>query len=156
MFFSNKTSCEGTILRVLGTETMHPFWCCWIPTKTPWNHFCGWWRIFNAFVSTCVVAFCTTHKHNKTCEFNTEGFVPVASLCGVVYLLYWFTKCFIGITGNIWLVVYMNEKCIYLSETRACTIIECVIVWKFWHATSTWTFKYFSIYLTFGSRNKKR
>ena len=32
--------------------------------------------MFNAFVSTCEVSFRTTHEHNKTRRFDTEGFVP--------------------------------------------------------------------------------
>ena len=40
--------------------------------------------MFNAFLSTCEVEFCTTNGHDKTREFDTEGFVPVASLCGLV------------------------------------------------------------------------
>ena len=42
--------------------------------------------MFNAFVSTCTVAFCTGHGKNKTCRFDTGGFVIVSSLCGVVGL----------------------------------------------------------------------
>ena len=38
----------------------------------------------NAFVSTCAVIFCTKFGHNKTCTFDTEGFVSVASFWGVV------------------------------------------------------------------------
>ena len=60
---------------------------------------------------------------NKTCRFDNEVFVPVSSLCGVLGSLYWFTKCLIFIKVNILSVVYINEKCIYSSETRACTII---------------------------------
>ena len=40
--------------------------------------------MFNAFVSTCAVAFITTHRQNKARRFDTEGFVPVDNLCGVV------------------------------------------------------------------------
>ena len=41
-------------------------------------------RMFNVFVSTCAVAFCTTHGKNNTRKCDTEGFLPVASLCGEV------------------------------------------------------------------------
>ena len=34
----------------------------------------------------CEVDFCTTHGQNKTCKCNTDGFVPVASLNGMVVL----------------------------------------------------------------------
>ena len=40
--------------------------------------------MFRVFVSTCAVALCTTHGQNKTCKCDTEGFVPVANLNGVV------------------------------------------------------------------------
>ena len=53
--------------------------------------------MFNAFVSTCALEVSTTHGQNKTRRFGTEGFVPVASLCGVVGSPYLFTKCFIDI-----------------------------------------------------------
>ena len=33
---------------------------------------------------------------------------------------------------------HINLKCIYYSETRACTIIECTIVHNVRHVTSTW------------------
>ena len=41
-------------------------------------------RMFKVFVSTCTVALRTTHGQNKTRKCDTEGFVLVASLCGVV------------------------------------------------------------------------
>ena len=65
--------------------------------------------MLKGFVSACTVAFCTTHGNNKTCGFYTESFVPVASLFGVVGSPSWYTKCLIGITENIWSVVYINE-----------------------------------------------
>ena len=40
--------------------------------------------MFNVFVSTCAVAFHTENGQNKTSKFDTEGFVPVASLCDIV------------------------------------------------------------------------
>ena len=96
--------------------------------------------MFNEFVPTCEVAFRTTHIKNKICWFDTEGFVPVSSLCGVVGSPYWFTKCLIGRTEDIWPVVYMNRRFIYTSKTCACTIIECEIVNNVCHITSTWPF----------------
>ena len=36
------------------------------------------------FLSTCVIAFLTTHGQNNMRKCDTEGFVPVASLNGVV------------------------------------------------------------------------
>ena len=104
------------------------------------DFFCDWWWIISAFVSTCAVAFCTTHGQNKRSRFDTGGFVTVSSLCGVVGPPSWFTKCLIGKTGDIWPVAYINEKCIYSSETRVCTIIEYVIAWNVRHVTSTWQF----------------
>ena len=101
-----------------------------------------WWRIYKAFVSTFLVAFCTTHRQNKTHGFYTEGFVPVTSLCGVVGSPSWFTKCLIGRIGNIWSVMYINARCIYLSESHAFTIIDCVVVCNFRHITSTWPLIY--------------
>ena len=57
--------------------------------------------MFNTFVSTCAIAFFKTYVQNKTCKFDNEGYVPVDSLCGVIVSPSWFTKCLIGITGNI-------------------------------------------------------
>ena len=96
--------------------------------------------MFNAFVSTWAVTFCTTHKKNRTCGFGTEGFVTVSSLCVVVGSPSRFIKCLIGRTVNILSVMYMNEKCIYSSKTLACTIIECAIVCDVRHVTSIWPF----------------
>ena len=121
--FSNTTSCEENIFHVLGMYMRYYFLCCGIPTEMPQKPFCEWWHMFNTFVSTCSVAFCTTQGQNKTRSFDTEGFVPVASLCGIIGSLSWFKKCLIGITGNIWSVVDINTKSIYHSETRTCTII---------------------------------
>ena len=98
--------------------------------------------MFNTFVSTCAVAFRITNGHNKTCSFDTEDFIPISSFYGVVGSLSWFTKCLIGITGNILSVMYFNSKCIYSLETHACTIVECVIVCNVHHVTSTWPFIY--------------
>ena len=120
----------------------YPFWCCGIPTNMTRKTFCDQWRMFNAFVPTCAVKFHTTHGQKKTFSFDTEGFMPVDSLCGEVGSTSWFDKCLIGRTRNIWSVMYIYEKCIYLSETRACTIIECAIVRNVLHVNSTWPFIY--------------
>ena len=64
-FLSNTTSCEETIICVLGTYMIFFFLCCVIKTKIPQKYFCGWWHMFNAFVSTCVVSFCKTHVKIK-------------------------------------------------------------------------------------------
>ena len=81
----------------------------------PWNPFCAWWRIFNVFVSTCAVDFRTTHGQNKRHKCDTKGFVPVASLYGVVRSPSSFIRSLIGRTGNIWSVVYINAKWTYIS-----------------------------------------
>ena len=54
----------------------------------------------NVFFSTCAVAFRTTHGQNKTRKCDTEGFVPVASLYGVVGSPSSFIRSFIGKTRN--------------------------------------------------------
>ena len=138
IFLSNTTPCEETIFCVLGTQTRYPFWCCEIPTEISGKLFCCWWYIFNAFVLTCAFSLHTTHVQNKTCRFDTEGFVPVYSLCGIVGPPSWFEKSLIGKTGNIWPVLYINAKFIYSSSTRACTIIEYEIVCNVHHFTSIW------------------
>ena len=102
------------------------------------DFFCDWWRMFNSFISTCVVAFNTTHRQNKARMFDTECLVPVASLCGVVGSPSWLSKYLISRIGGIWSVVYINTKCMCLSENRVCTIIECEIVRNVRHVTSTW------------------
>ena len=116
----------------------HPFWCCVNTTNIPHKPFFEWWHMFNAFVSICVVVFRTTHGQNKPHRFYTGGFVPISSLCGIVDSPSWFTKCLLFSTGNILSVVYINAKCIYLSEIRVCTTLECAIVRFFLHVTSTW------------------
>ena len=108
----------------------------------PQKPFCDWWRIFNAFVSTCAVAFHTTHVQNKTHRFDTKILVPVSSLCGVVCSTSWFTKCLVGSIVNIWSSVYINARCIYSSETCTYTMIECTIDRNVQHVTSTWSFIY--------------
>ena len=66
--------------------------------------------MFNVFVSTCAVAFHTTHGQNKTRKCDTEGFVPGANLNGVVGYPSSFIRFLIGRTGNIWSVVYIKAK----------------------------------------------
>ena len=46
--------------------------------------------------------------------FDTEGFVPVASLCGVVGSPYWFIKLLIGKTG-----IY-DEPCTSMQNAYIC------------------------------------
>ena len=116
----------------------YPFCCCVIPTNIPRKPFCDWWRMFNTFPPICAVSFHTAHVHNRTRESNTGGFIPIASLCGAVGSPSCFIKCLIGKTVNIWRVVYINGKYIYLSKTRVCSIIECVIFHDVRHVTSTW------------------
>ena len=48
--------------------------------------------MFNAFPPMCTVAFHKIHGQNRMRMFYTEGFVPVASLCGVVGSPSWFIK----------------------------------------------------------------
>ena len=113
--------------------------------------FGAWWCIFNAFVPTCAVAFRTTHGKNNRHKCDTEGFVPDASLYGVVGSPSSFIRYLIVRTGKIWYVVYYNAKWIYASETLACTIRECAIVRNVLHVTSTCTF----ISLCSGAANSK-
>ena len=63
--------------------------------------FLGLHQVFNAFLPTFSVTFHTTHGQNKTHWFDTGGFVPVSSLCGIVGSPSWFIKFLIGKTGNI-------------------------------------------------------
>ena len=118
----------------------YPFLCCGIPTNILQKTFYEWWCMFNTFVSNCAVAFCTAHGQNKTCKFDTKGFVPVDSLCGIFGSSSLFTKFLVDRTGNIWSVVQIHEIYIYWSETHAWTIIECVIFRNVRHDTSTWSF----------------
>ena len=106
----------------------------------PRNPFCAWWRMFNVFVSTCAVAFRTTHGQNKTHKCDTEGFVPVASLYGVVGSPSSCIRSYIGRTGRIWSVVYINAKWTYISGTLACTIRACAIVRNVLQVNSTCPF----------------
>ena len=98
--------------------------------------------MFNAFLSTCAVAFRKNHWQNNTNKFDTEDVVPVASLNGVVGLPSSFIKYLIGRTGKIWSVVYIDKKWIHASETLACTIREWAIVRNNLHVTSTCLFIY--------------
>ena len=108
--------------------------------KIPQKTFCAWWLIFNAFLSTCAVAFRTKHGHNNTRKCDTEGFVPVESLNGLVKSPSSFIISFIGRTVKILSVVYINAKWINASENLACTIIECAIVRNVLHVTLTCPF----------------
>ena len=123
IFFIKRKSYDDIIFLVLGTCTRYPFWCCGIPTKVPRKTFCAWWRIFNAFLLMFAVGFRTTHVKNNMRKCDTEGFVPVSSLCGVVGSLSLLIRYLIGRTGKIWSVAYINAKWIYAYETLACTII---------------------------------
>ena len=96
--------------------------------------------MFNVFVSTCAVAFRTPHGQNNTCKYDTDGFVPVASFCGVIGSPFLFIRYLIGRTGKIWYVVYINAKLIYASKTLACTIRECATVRNVLRVTSTCPF----------------
>ena len=124
MFSSNTTSYEDIIFLVLGNYTRYPFWFSGIPTKIPRNPFCAWWHIFNFFVSTCAVAFRTTHGQKNTRKYDTEVFVPVASLSGVVGSPSSFIISLVGITRKMWSVVYINVKWTYTSGALACTTRE--------------------------------
>ena len=110
--------------------------------KIPRKIFCAWWRIFNAFLSTCAIVFHITHGKNNTRKCDTEGFVPVASLHGVVGLPNCFVRYLIGRTGKRWSIAYINEKWIYASTFLACTIKECAILRKVLHVTLTCPFIY--------------
>ena len=47
-----------------------PFLMLWNSNKDTSKTFCAWWLMFNAFVPTCAVTFCTTHGHHKTREYD--------------------------------------------------------------------------------------
>ena len=85
------------------------------------------------------VAFHKTHGKNNTRKFDTEVFVPVASLNGVVRSPSLFIRSLIFINGKIWFVVYINEKWIYAPKNLACTIIEFAILRNILHVTLTCT-----------------
>ena len=57
--------------------------------------------MFNSFLPTYAVAFHTQHGQNKTYKSDTEDFLPVASLNGVVGSPSSFIKSFIDSAGNI-------------------------------------------------------
>ena len=57
--------------------------------------------MFNNFSPMCAVSFHTTHGQNKTRKYDTEGFVPVASLSGMVGFPSSFINYFVGTTSNI-------------------------------------------------------
>ena len=71
------------------------------PNEDTVNPFWDWLRMINVFVATCTVAFRTTHGQNNTRKCDTEGFVPVASLSGVVGSPSSFIRSLIGITVKI-------------------------------------------------------
>ena len=102
------------------------------------------WRLS---VNVCS-RFFTTHGHTRTRIFDTEYFVPFASLCSVIGSPSWFIKCLIGKTVHIWWDVKITTKCV-LSKTRACTIIECAVVRNVYHFNSTWPI----IYWWYGGAN---
>ena len=74
---------------------------------------------------------------NNMRKCDTEGFVPAASLYGVVGSTFSFIISLIGRTGKIRYVVYINTNWIHASGTLACTIRECAIVRNVLHVTST-------------------
>ena len=108
--------------------------------KIPPNTFCAWWCMFNVFVSTCAVALCTTHGKNNTRKWDTEGFVPVYSLCGIFGSPSSFIISLIGRTRKMWSVVYINAKGTNTSGTLKCTIRECATVRNVLQVTSTCPF----------------
>ena len=59
----------------------------------------------------CAVAFLRTHRQNNTRKCDTEGFVPVASLNGVVGLSSLFIISLIGRTGkyDLYYILMQNE-----------------------------------------------
>ena len=83
-----------------------PFLMLWNSIKDTTKKNCYWWHMFNAFVPTLAVAFCTTNGKNKTRKCNIEGFIPVASLNVVVLPPSSFIKYLIGSTRNILSDVY--------------------------------------------------
>ena len=58
----------------------------------------------------CVIRKATAHVETKTRKYDTEGFVPVVSLCGVFGSPSLFIRYLIGRTGKIRYVVYINDK----------------------------------------------
>ena len=88
----------------------------------------------------CAVDFRTTHGQNNTHKYDTESFVHVASLNGVVVLPCLFIRSLIGRTRKIWAAVYINAKWIYAFKTISCTIRECTIVRNILYVTSTCLF----------------
>ena len=69
--------------------------------------------MFNDFVSTYAVEFRTTYGNNKICGFDTEGLIPVVSLCGVLGSLY--------LLSSVWFV----EQVIY---DQSCTLMQNVYI----------------------------
>ena len=92
------------------------------------------------FVRVLYIKLRRTLRQNKTRKCDVEGFVPVASLCGVVGYPSSFIRSLIGRTRKIWYVVYINTKWRYTSGTLACTIRECATVRNVLQVTSTFPF----------------
>ena len=108
--YHQKQHCMKILYSVCVVRKKMPFFIFFIPSKIPQKYFCVWWRIFNAFVLTCEVVFSTTHGQNNTSICDTEGFVFVGSLNGVVGLLSLFIRSFIGSTRKMLSSVYINAK----------------------------------------------
>ena len=81
-----------------------------------------------------------THGQNNTRKCDTEGFLPVASLCFVFGSPSLFIRSLIGRTRKLWSVVYTNVKWTYTSGTLAFTIRECATVRNVHYVTSTFPF----------------
>ena len=69
------------------------------------------WRFLtHIFVLTFSLALHTTYEQNKTRKCDTEGFVPVTILNGVVILLSSLIIYLIGSISKILYDVYINAK----------------------------------------------
>ena len=62
-----------------GTKTRYPFYALEYQQRYL-KTICSWLHMFNIFVPTCAVAFCTMNEQNKTYKYYIEGFVPGAIL----------------------------------------------------------------------------
>ena len=60
--------------------------------------------------SMCAVSFCTTHGYNNMHKCDTEGFVPVSSLNGVVGSLSSFIRSLIGRTEKYYLLYTLMKN----------------------------------------------
>ena len=92
-----------------------PFFMFWNSNEYTPKALFYWRHMLNAFVSTYEAAFSTTHGHNKTRTFDTEGFLTVSSLCGAVCSPSIFTKYLIGTTVNISSILCINAN-IYIHQ----------------------------------------